>query len=230
MIIKNIKNGIILLFALFLFSCATTENDEKKEPDILDVYGSFANNKYINEYYGFELEIPENYIVQDDEAKDHVLDLGNKILNGGDEDAMEQLKLLTEEQLFNLLFITKYEVGTPGVENIIMQIFSENLMFQPGIKDGSDYLWHFEKQLENAGIVLTNKSEFLLESINGIDFNTFSYDMLIQNTTVKQKMFTKKVGGHILCFGVTYFTDEGLNELTKLLNTISPLSNSMMTN
>jgi hypothetical protein len=215
-----------------MFGCTTTKNSntENKEPSIMDIYGSVDGGEYINEYYGFTLNFPEDYIVQDDEAKNHALEVGNDFLNGDDQNSKEQMKLLAEQQLFNLLFITKYEIGTPDVENLVIQIAGENVKYLPGIKNGKDYLWFLERQIEAGGIKLLNKSEFLLETINGIEFYTFSYEMEIQNIIVKQKFFTKKVGNHMLSFSATFFTDEGYDEVMQSINTITLLENSKMIN
>ncbi len=57
MIIKQKRIMQFIFISLLLTGCATTENNDKEQPDILDIYGSCKNGEYINNYYGFKLNI-----------------------------------------------------------------------------------------------------------------------------------------------------------------------------
>ena len=147
--ILKIKNILQLtLIILSLTACATTENkkEENKKPDILEIYGEHKTGEYINNYYGFKLDIPDSYIIQDDETKKYIMDLGSKYVYE-DDISRRKAKEFAAEQVYNILIATKYELGAPVPENIAFQIMSENLTYYPGVKNGSDYLWHVKKAI-----------------------------------------------------------------------------------
>ncbi len=220
--LKNILT--ITLITVSLVGCATTENStaELQEPDILQVYGTYDSGEYVNKYYGFKLTLPEDFIIHDDEMKKYVEEIGSEILKDDDDSGLN-LEEIQQEQLFNILMGSKYEIGAPVSENIMIQIVSENLTFYPGVENGSDYLWHVRKLFVDGGITLVDASEFLIEEINGINFHTFSYGMNISNVTVYQKWYCVKVREHILCFALTNLTEEGFTELENIFNTIELL-------
>lgn len=229
----NIKRVIIkflILSALLTYGCKTTEPVETSEvaeletveSSILEIYGEYNQGVYTNNYYGFKLNIPESYIFQDDETKQYVENLGAELI-AEDENYKKTLEELSEMQTYHIVMSTKYELGTPGVENLILQVMGENLKYAPGIKNGSDYLWFIKEQLGSGGIEISNESDFGAEMINGIEFYTYSYTITIQSIGIEQKWFCKKVDNHALSFAITYATEDGYNELNGILNTLELL-------
>lgn len=233
--IKRILIRFCILLAVLSYGCKTTESTGTtgktepvaENPSILEIYGEYKQGEYINNYYGFQLTIPENFIFQDDETRQYIQSIGAELI-AEDENHKKTLEELAEIQTYNILMTTKYELGTPGVENIILQVMAENLKYAPGVQNGSDYLWFIKEQLGSGGITISNESEFDIETINGIEFHTYSYSIEIQSTTINQKWFCKKVDDHALSFAITYATEDGFIELDSILNTIELLENSSM--
>ena len=80
-----------------------------------------------------------------------------------------------------------------------------------------------KKQLQKSKIKMINESEFLIKEINGINFYTYSYGMVVQMTTINQKWYTRKVGNHMLCFALSSITESGYNELKDIMDSIELL-------
>lgn len=226
---KNIL--ITIMIVTSIMGCTTTESNEAalQEAKIMEIYGSYNGGEFVNNYYGFKLQIPETYTIQNDEMKKHIADVGANVLYGDEKSALEQTDIAAEET-YNILIASKYEIGAPVSENIIFMILSENLTYLPGIKNGADYLWSIQKQLKDSDIGLFDESEFLQEEINGINFHTFKYGIKMHSVTVYQKWYVKKVKEHMLCFALTNITDEGFVELEKIIQTISLLDKTDMKN
>ena len=222
--LKILKILTCILIISFFIGCATTEKSkaELSENDIVDIYGTYNDGIYTNKYYGFKLDIPKSYIIQDEKMKEHVVSEGADYFYG-DEASREYIKELAAEKVYNILMCTKYEIGSPVLENPLLQIIGENLIYNPGVKTGADYLWHVQKLFKESGVKLNNETEIMIEEVNGIKFHTYSYEMYAKAVYFNQKWYTKKVGDHMLCIALTYNSEQGYNELNDIFNTLELL-------
>ncbi len=224
MISKILRILICVLIILFFIGCATTEKSKAESSDnnIVDIYGTYDNGIYMNKYYGFKLNIPKSYVIQDEKMREHALKEGTDFLYK-DEASREYIKELAAEKVYNILMCSKYEIGAPVLENLLLQIMSENLIYNPGVKTGADYLWHVQKLFKESGITLNKESGFLIEEVNGLKFYTYSYEINVKSVYFTQKWYTKKVGDHMLCFAFSYNSEIGYNELNNIFNTLELL-------
>jgi len=224
-LINKLKKIAFISFALLIFSgCTTTKSEtaENYEPNILDVYGAYEGGEYVNKYYGFKLDIPESYTIHDDETKRYVEELGSQVFDVDGESSVDIQEIMAV-QTYNILLASKYAFGEPVEENILFQLISENLTYSPGVENGEDYLWHVKKLLKEGGLNIIDESETATETINGVEFYTYSYGMVIQGSTIYQNWFCKKVNDHMVCFALSSVTDEGYAELYSILNTLELL-------
>jgi len=135
----------ITLLTVLTLSCSPNGKPIKFD------YGKIENNKYINSFFGFEMELPPNWVVQTKEQMENLSKMGKELVAGDDEN-MKAVINASEINSANLLAVFKYEVGAVVDYNPNLMLVAENLKNTPGIKTGSDYLFQSRRFLKQSQI------------------------------------------------------------------------------
>ena len=215
---KNILS-IFLLGSLFI-SCLTSG-----KPDNFD-YGHIENGKYVNSFFKFEIALPDGWIVQSQEQMDNRTKRGADLITGDDKTKNALIKAASIN-LANLLSVYQYEVGAPVDFNSNISIVAENINQSPGIKTGSDYLFHARKYLKESPLGIEHIDEnFNKEIIGGIEFYKMKYFMNINHIKINQIYYSTISNGFSLSFIITFSDEVQQQELLKSVNSLNFLNKS----
>lgn len=205
---------------VFIAVVATlTAGCEKKAADEID-FGSVRNSVYSNAYFGLSITLPPSWSIQDQEARQRLMDMGGKMVAGDDKNLKAAVKA-AEMTTVNLLSVFKHPMGAPVPCNPNIMCIAEQVRHMPGISKGTDYLYHARRALEASQMQASVLEEESTESIGGHDFNVMHIELSLGNLTVHQKYYAAIMKGYALVFIVSYTTDDDQSALKDILKTVT---------
>ncbi|VBB09035.1 Hypothetical protein LUCI_4321 [Lucifera butyrica] len=191
--------------------------NKPSKPQVLDT-GKIEGSVYKNDYFGLTMNIPENWSIQNDEAKNEMKKTGEKLLTDSDEAKKAGVERSIERTV-NLLSASKYPLGTPNKVNANMLVMAEKVSAFPGIKTGKDYLLNAKKMLESSRVKFTFK-DITSEKIDGLDFSVLECIFKVQDKQITQKYYAAVIRDYALVFNMTYVSSEDLATLNKAISTV----------
>jgi hypothetical protein len=210
--------GFYLFNSLFLAILLST-GCSKGKPDNFD-YGKVENNKYTNSYFGCEISLPGEWVVQSREQLDGLSEEGRDMLAGESSTTKAMLKA-SEIRSANLLGVFKYQRGAAVDFNPNFMVVAENVSALPGIKTGSDYLFQTKKLLSKTQLQYDYiDTVFAVEKINGTPFHRMNASIDAMGTKINQEYYSTIMRGFSFCVILTYNTDEHREELMSMFNTL----------
>jgi len=184
-------------------------------------YGHTENNKYLNSFFGLELILPNNWIVQTKEQTEKLSKTG-KDLVAGDDKNLKSIINASEVNTANLLAVFQYEVGAAVDYNPSFMLVAENLKNAPGIKTGSDYLFQTRKLLKQSQIQYSYiDNDFRKVIINNQEFYTMTCSIDYMGYKINQVYSSTIKDGFCLSTIISFINDEQKNNLEKIVNSIS---------
>lgn len=221
----NKKNKVILLtIAVMLlvistgcFSGMTSTPGKPSKPQVLDA-GKIDGLLYKNDYFGLTMNIPENWSIQNEEAKNEMKESGKNLMENGD-DAKKAGVDRSIERSVSMLAASKYPLGTPDKVNAHLLVMAEKVSAFPGIKTGKDYLLNAKKLMEGSKVKFAFK-EITSEKIDGFDFDVLECTVKVQGQQVTQKYYATILREYALVFNITYTSQDDSNTLNKAIGTV----------
>ena len=205
--------GLVLL-AVLTFSC--NSNSKPKDFD----YGHVENNKYLNSFFGLELALPSDWVVQTKEQTDNLAKKGQELVAGDDKNMKAAIKV-AEVNTANLLAVFKHEVGAAVDYNPSFMLVAENLQNAPGIKTGSDYLFQAKKILQQSQVQYDYIDDvFKKEMINNQEFYLMNCSIKYMGLTINQIYYSTIQNGFSIGAIISYIDDEQKNELGKIVKSM----------
>lgn len=204
----------LLILTVLTFSC--NSNGKPKDFD----YGKVEDSKYLNSFFGFEIELPADWVVQTKEQTENIAKMGKKLVAGDDKNMKAVIKA-SEINSANLLAVFKYEVGAAVDYNPNFMLVAENLKNAPGIKTGSDYLFQSRKLLKQSQMQYEYiDEEFKKEVINNQEFYLMNCSINYMGLNIKQKYYSTIQNGFCLSAIISFIDDEQKNDLEKIINSM----------
>ncbi|MCH7774894.1 MAG: hypothetical protein IH784_10910 [Bacteroidetes bacterium] len=216
---QNMTMKINLLGILFLtiITIGCNSHDKPKDFD----YGRVENSKYINSFFDFEITLPPDWVIQNKEQTENLAEVG-KDLVAGDDKNMKAILKASEINSATLLAVFQYEVGAAVEYNPKFMIVAENLKNAPGIKTGSDYLFHSRKLLKQSQIQYDYiDDEFKKEVINNQEFYLMNLSINYMGLNIKQVYYSTIQNGFSMSTIISFINDEQKNELEKVINSMT---------
>ncbi|WP_058486461.1 hypothetical protein [Defluviitalea phaphyphila] len=213
---NNKKFLSILLIVIFLMSIFSGCTKNKKEL----ILGTFENNKYSNDYFGFTMELPEDWHIATDEEKKALFNVGKEMLVENNEDLVENTDS-SSEGIFHLVWTYKYPLNSVEDFNPNFLCTAENVgLIDSIIIDEKDYIESVKTVLEETGVGY-KCGDISTEKIGNKDFYVMEVSLDYQGITIYQKYYLKIVDKYVLSYLLSYSSEDEKNELTDILNTIS---------
>lgn len=202
----------VLVLVIVLAGCKKEETEEVS-------VGKIENNIYRNEYFGLTLKIPEGWSVQDEEKKKEFSRIGSKMISGGNENVEKTLNASIKKR--NVFFFSafKYPLGSPVANNPNIAGLAESVEGMPGVKRGSDVLFHVQNTLKMGGIKHTVAETGATEKIGGVEFDVMKVILPFGNFSVKQNYYTAIMKNYAVSFVLTYMDEEDEKSLEEILET-----------
>lgn len=211
-------------FSLIIVTCLLLTGCDMKSSHELG-YGEIVNGTYTNAYFDMSIEVPANWTIQSQAAQAQLMDLGTNLISGDDDNLKNVLKE-AQKQVVSLFTFFKYEPGTPVSFNPSIISVAERISHMPGIKRGSDYLFHIKKIFESGQLKYEFPGDIYTKDISGILFDVMPLEINVGNVTVRQEYYVAKINDYVLSFILSYSSDLEINELNEIFGKLH-FSNSM---
>jgi hypothetical protein len=183
-------------------------------------FGTITNSVYQNNYFGLSVTFPPDWSIQDQAEQRRLAAEGNKILNGNDPNKQAVLKA-SELQTVNMFAVFEHAIGSPVPFNPSVISMAENVSAYPGIKTGSDYLYHVKQQLSSGRVEVAFPKDVYTTQLGGKDFDVMQTSITLGDKTVQQKYYVSVMKGYALAFIASYTTDEEAAKLQKILDSVT---------
>jgi hypothetical protein len=183
-------------------------------------FGTIKNSVYQNEYFGLSVQLPPEWIAQDQEARRKFQESGGTMLAGDDKNLQAAVKA-SEMTTVNLLTVFKHSMDKPVPFNPNLICVAERVNHIPEIKKGTDYLFLSKKLLETGQMKVSFPRELYTESFGGREFGVMHVEISMPGMTVRQKYYAVVMKGYALTFIVSFSTDEEESSLHNILKTIT---------
>ncbi len=183
-------------------------------------YGNVENNVYSNTYFEFEMDVPEQWIVQSKEQNEELMEMGKDMI-AGDDKSMKATLNASDVNIANLLTVFKYELGSPVDYNPSYMFVAENVMKAPGVKTGSDYFFNARKIIEQSQTPYKHiDEEYTIQNLGGKDFYVMNTEIEYLGISIYQTYYSRVDNGFALNLIISYSTDDEKDELEKIVHSI----------
>jgi len=207
-----------LFFALYALAFIGCAGPDRSIPSSFD-YGHSENGLYENEY--FELKIPFNpeWSVQSTDQMNQLAEMGGKALAGDDKN-MEAVLEASKINTAYLLAVFQHEMGTAVTSNPSFMSVAENIKNFPGLKDGSDYLFHTKELLKQTQMQYNYEKDVYKKTIGSKDFYVMEVSVDQMGVKMHQEYFCTLKNDFALAFVMSYSTEDEKAELYKIIDAI----------
>jgi hypothetical protein len=199
-------------------SSAQVERKSQDESTVLDP-GTFSQDIYTNQFFGFRYEAPPGWTAHGDETKKEIMATGKSLIDQNTP-AGKAIADRSSEKTHQLLTLFQYPLGTPVVENQLVQILAEDVRYAPGIRSGREYLLNVTRVLK----IMKSVPEFDEEpkKITYGGQTMYRIDILTKHSTkaTYQCMVATVSKGYAISFVFTSFSPEGRDKLVKTLDSL----------
>jgi len=211
----NNKVSLLIFSAVAIISISCNSQNTKDFD-----YGHVEGDKYINSFFDFEMDIPKGWVVQTKERMDNLTNSGKDLIAGDNENLKAIIKA-SEVNSANLLQVFQYEPGSPVDYNPSIMLVAENIKNAPGVKSGSDYLFHARKILAQSQVKYDHiDTEFKKEVINGSDIYTMNAEINLNGINIRQIYYSTIRKGFSFITIVSYVTNQQKKDLMKTVNSM----------
>lgn len=190
----------------------------KQHPKNFD-YGKVQNGVYTNNYFGFEIPVPANWVVQNKEQVHQLQKTGEELVSGNDKELGAKIKAA---DIRTAILLTVFKNKTDTVTNRFNSSFiilSENLGGMP-IKKGSDYLAHAKEIMQQSNMSYQFAPNYASEKVGNREFDRMDVSLGGQTGNVQQSYYSVIDGGFALSVIISYGDDEQKDELKNIINKI----------
>jgi hypothetical protein len=213
---KLFKSTLSLILAASLIFATGCSNSAKKAITM----GTLDGTKYTNEYFNFELNVPESWHIATEEEKAAITKAGQDAIAENNEKLAEQLDL-SKEKTLNLMFAFKYPFTHQGFNpNVLCMAENLGLLGSVTVKSGKDYLAMTKTGMEQTGMPYTF-GEVTTEKLGDKDFDTMEATIDAGEIKLTQKYYAAIFDGYALVFINTFSSEEEASETKGLLDTVS---------
>ena len=209
------RKTICLFIVTVFLSCS---NQEKKLPENFD-FGKTENGSYKNDYFGMEVFFNPNWIVQDKQEMNNLIEQGSDLVTG-DNKSLKSIVKASQVNTAYLFAVFKHEVGAAVEYNPSFMIVAENTKNFPGIKNGKDYLFHAKKLMKQTQMSYSFEKEVFEQTIGRSLFHNMETKLDYMGKTIIQEYISTVNKGFSLCFIISYTNEEEKNELYDVINNI----------
>jgi len=213
--IKFMENKILIfcILSLFLAACSKPASEEIG-------FGHFEGNRYFNEYFGFQINFPKAWSIEDPQANDALYKRGGDFIAGENENLKAAFRA-AEHISVNLFGVFKFMPGSPVDSNPSIGGIAERLEHAPGIKTGSDYLFHVKNVLSLGSFEFNYPKEIYTENLDGNVFYVLESNVDYGVVMVNNLYYVSIVKGYALVILLTYVTEAEKSELLDVIETIA---------
>lgn len=208
----------ILSLVVVMVGCVS---QERKKFD----YGSIEDNKYINTYFKFEMDLPSDWTIQSNENYEKNKEKAKNILAKDDKELKDVLNV-TDISTANLLNLLKFGNGDTFDFNPNILLSAKNLQYFPRIKTGKDDLQETVNFLKKSNLSSSNiliidiDEEFEKQTISNQEFYVMNATFNNNGKIIKQTVYSRVQNGFSLGAVLSYTNNKHRSELENILKSI----------
>lgn len=178
-------------------------------------FGTLENGAYRNEFFGMSVRLPNDWHALDDETRKKMMQAGKKMLAGQDKNLQAVLDA-SELDSVVLFAVYRHPLGSAVSFNPSLACTAEKVGHLPGIKKGSDYLYHAKQLIEMGQMKFVFTNDIYSQKIGGIDFDVQDLEISFGTLKVQQKYYAAIMKGYALGFVMSSTTkseEETINQI-----------------
>jgi hypothetical protein len=180
--------------------------------------GRVTGSIYRNTYFGFQLKIPQGWVVQGEDTKARMKETSKTLAVNKD----QKEKAATDaavERTANLLTISKLPIGTVGQFNALFSCIAEPL---PLSMNKAMYMAQLKRSLQSMTVPVTVEEEGGTETIGGAQYSVLTILMSPPQTLpAKQKYYVTLKKGYAVGFVSTIFSESDAEATESIIRSIS---------
>lgn len=179
---------------------------------------SIDGSVYRNSYFGFQLTIPQGWIVQSEAAKEQIKEAGKEIAIN--KDASEKAASdAAVERSFNLLTVSKVPLGTVTEFNALLTCVAEPVPLASTIEF---YMFKLKSTLLNMKVPVTVEAEGNVETIGGARFSVMTVLMSPpQGLPARQKYYVTLRKGYALALVTTVLSESDTATVDSIVKSVT---------
>jgi len=205
----------IFLFSLLIFTLVRCKEAEKNFD-----YGKIENGVYTNDYFDFNIPVPQNWDVRNDEQVQQLQKKGSGLISGNN----KELEAKIDEADVNtvvLLTVFKNKEDTTAVKfNPSVILLCENLQGSPDIKKGKDYLDHAKYLMQQSKMPYQFTPEYFTEKVGNKEFDRMDAVLDGQMGGIQQSYYSIIDKGYALSIIISFVDADQKIELKGIINKI----------
>ena len=205
----------IFLFSLLLFTLLGCKEAEKNFD-----YGKIENGVYTNDYFDFNIPVPQNWDVRNDEQVQQLQKKGSGLISGNN----KELEAKIDEADVNtivLLTVFKNKEDTTAVKfNPSFILLCENLQGSPDIKKGKDYLDHAKYLMQQSKMPYQFTPEYFTEKVGNKEFDRMDAVLDGQMGGIQQSYYSIIDKDYALSIIISFVDHDQKTELKGIINKI----------
>lgn len=203
----------ILLLAL-LSGC----KQSPKVPENFD-YGKIENGVYSNNYFDFEIPVPDKWVVQNQEQVKQLQKQGEDLIAGNNKELAAKVKAANVGTAILLTVFKNKTDSNINEFNSSFIILAENLG-NSGVKKAEDYLVHAKAIMQQSSISYQFSPDFFSERIGNKEFEGMNTAMNSNGVTVQQVYYSMIDKNFAVSMIISFARDEQKRELKDIINKI----------
>jgi hypothetical protein len=212
---KSVRN--LMLVAGLVCSVLIIGCSDKKAID----FGTFEAGSYRNTFFELMLSIPDSWHILDLESRLEIMKRGGEIVAGENKSLKAAIKA-ADLQSINLLTAYEHPPGAAVAANPGIMLIAEKVTHAPGIKRGSDYHYHAKKLMKFSRMKVSYPKEIYEKTIDGITFDIMETEITMgPGVVIRQRQYATIMKGYALMMALTYQDESGLNQLEKIVDTLT---------
>ncbi len=182
--------------------------------------GSFEGNTYTNEYFGLSFTVPDGWTIATKDEMKQIFQAGADAIGSDDEETEKKLKLAEAKTLY-LAYALKHPLDYADGFNPNINAVCENLSVAGlVIKTSGDYMDAAIKNLASAMEGYTF-SDAQTKTIAGAEFSVVDAVLDYSGVEIKQQLVCTLKNNYAILFTLTYLEDAEMDELQKIVDSIS---------
>lgn len=179
-----------------------------------------AAGLYTNEYFGLTLPIPDGWFVASEDTARFMMEIGEEVAVGDDatlKAAVEASKTTT----FQLLTLSEFEMGAAVDFNPNLILMAERVSHVPGIKSGSDYLFHTSKMLLRTQLPYELTKETYSTQLGGREWYRADFIIAQPEMPIEQTYLATKLEDFVLVIILSAATRDQMAALERIADSMS---------
>jgi hypothetical protein len=199
-------------------SNASEANKSQGESAAFDP-GAFSRDVYTNNFFGFRYQAPRGWTAHGEETNKEIMAVGKSLVDQNTPTG-KVIADRSSERTHQLLTLFQYPLGTPEVENQLVQILAEDVRFAPGIRNGKEYLLNVKRVLKAMKTSPEFDDEPKEVTYGGQKMYRADITTKLPTKVVYQSVIATVSKGYAISFAFTSFSAEGRNNLVKTLDSL----------